>query len=460
MLWSRGKSLPEAFELGQASACDRRFTTGTHRDRATYACARVLTSVNAPRIQPRERAACFRDSIMKILHYMPSFRLTRGGPVRAVIDLAAGLCSRGHEVTLLTCEVGDLPSGWVKSTGATGSSGTVDPTSLTPTVVEIPQEGIGNEPINKKHAAEMQACVRACDVLHVHGVWNFSNVQMARLARANSKPYLVSLRGMLDDWSMEQKALKKRIFHLLIYKKFLERAAAIHCTAQAELDQSKKWFPKGNGVVIANMLDLNPFRTPPGPDLARQKFPMLTNGRPNVLFLSRLHYKKGVEVLVQAAAMLRDQSFEVNCIFAGTGDADYAARMQELVTELQLDDRVFFVGHVAGPLKISLYQAADLFALPTSQENFGFVFPEALASGTPIITTKGVDIWGELQGGGAASIVDRTPGAFASEIRAILTDRVRFSAMQVAAKPFVFKEYDEGLLMDQFESLYRATVAR
>jgi glycosyltransferase involved in cell wall biosynthesis len=384
---------------------------------------------------------------MRVLHYIPSFRLTRGGPVRAVIDLADGLAKRGHQVTLLTCDRGDSPAAWDGSNLAL------------PAVIEVSQPDIHNEPIAAAHAPTMRRVVQECDILHVHGVWNYSNVQMVKLARQAGKPYVVSLRGMLDDWSMDQKALKKRLFHFLIYRGLLERAAAVHCTAQAELDQSRKWFPRGHGVVIANMLDLNPFRSPPGPELARQKFEPLRNGRPNVLFLSRLHYKKGVEVLIQAAAKLRELGLEANFIFAGTGDADYSSRMHELSDELGLENNVFFVGHVAGALKISLYQACDLFALPTSQENFGFVFPEALASGTPVITTKGVDIWGELLAGGGSAIVDRTPEAFAAEIKAILTDPSRLARMRAAAKPFVFAEYDETRLMDQFERLYHDAVA-
>ena len=145
-----------------------------------------------------------------------------------------------------------------------------------------------------------------------------------------------------------------------------------------------------------------------------------------------------------------------NFILAGTGEADYTAKVKQLVEARGLSDQCTFVGHVSGALKVSLYQACDLFALPTSQENFGFVFPEALASGTPVITTKGVDIWGELLAGGGSSIVDRTPEAFATEIKAILADPTRLAAMRAAAKPFVFSEYDENRLMDRFIGLYES----
>lgn len=379
---------------------------------------------------------------MNILHYLPSFRLQRGGPVRAVLDLASGLVRRGHRVTLLTCDYGDIPKAWAEGSAAH------------PRVVEVSQPEIVNGPIASVHRAVLKAEVNASNVVHVHGVWNYSNVQMANLARAAGKPYLVSLRGMLDDWSMEQKALKKRVFHFLIYKALLERAAAVHCTAQAELNQSKKWFPRGRGVVIANLLDLQPFRTPPGPGLARERFAVLTNGRKNVLFLSRLHYKKGVEVLIAAAGLLNGRGIKYNFILAGDGEEGYVRELKANAVAMGVQDDIHFVGHVAGDLKISLYQAADIFALPTSQENFGFVFPEALASGTPVITTKGVDIWGELKSGGGASIVDRTAEAFATEIEAILTDDQRMEKMRAAARPFVFTEYDENRLMDMFEEMY------
>lgn len=385
---------------------------------------------------------------MQVLHYLSSFSLARGGPVRAVLDLADGFSQRGHRVALLTCDRGDAPASWF------GQHASL------PRVIDLRQDRIGNGPIGFTHRHVLRNEIEACDLLHLHGVWSYSNIQMARLARRCDKPYIVSPRGMLDDWSMEQKWLKKRFFHAIIYRRVLEDAAAIHCTAQAELEQSRKWFPRARGVVIPNLLDLRPFRAPPGPERARAAFPAIRERRPTILFLSRLHYKKGAEILIGAVRILRETGFNCNLMLAGTGERAYVDQLKALVGDLQLDDRVHFLGHVAGDLKISLYQAADIFALPTSQENFGFVFPEALASGTPIITTRGVDIWGELLAGGACSIVDRTPEAFALEIRAIFTDSNRFVQMQAASKPFVFKAYNEVNLLDAFETLYCECMAR
>ncbi|MFZ4575223.1 MAG: glycosyltransferase, partial [Phycisphaerales bacterium] len=292
------------------------------------------------------------------------------------------------------------------------------------------------------------------DVAHVHGMWKTDNLQLAAQSRAMKKPYFISLRGMLDDWSMEQKAGRKKVFLALGGRSHLEHAAAVHCTAQAEFDQAKKWFPGGRGVVIPNLLDLNPYRNPPGPDQARAKFEILRRNQPSILFLSRVHYKKGVEILIRAAGELKRRGVECVFAIAGTGDAGYVAQMQRLTIELHVDDRIEFTGHVGGALKVSLYQACDLFALPTSQENFGFVFPEALASGTPVITTKGVDIWPELIESGASSIVEGTETAFANEIQRLIENPDLRAEMSAKGKPYVMRTFDEQALIERYEKLY------
>jgi len=388
---------------------------------------------------------------MRITHYLESLDTKVGGPVRATLDLTSALAARGHEVVYVTKDDTSAP---ILSKGLLSDArpGRV-------VVVQIlPGNGLilGSGPA--WHACR-EAIARS-DAVHVHGIWKLENVALCREASRNRVPYFVSLRGMLDDWSVAQKPLKKRLFHAAVGRRHLELAAAVHCTAQGELDQSGKWFPGGRGVVIPNLLDLDPFRSPPGTGRAQRAFPVLTNGRPSVLFLSRIHYKKGVDVLIDAAAILKSRGVPCNMIIAGTGDDGYVAEMKARAAGARLADDVVFVGHLDGDAKLSLYQACQLFALPTSQENFGFVFPEALASGTPVITTKGVDIWPELLSSGAASIVDRTPGAFADEIQRLLGDETARLGMAEKARPYVFRAFDENALLDQYEAMYSAGVAR
>ena len=358
-----------------------------------------------------------------------------------VLDLCATLAERGHRVTLLTSDSADVPPGWL----AAGTG--------TPKVITL--EGPGRfAPLLPRAATKRAAeALAACDVLHLHGAWEPANLQFARLARRIKLPYVVTVHGMLDDWSMAQRPLKKKAFLALAGRRFFERAAAVQCTAKAELDQAAKHLGAARHVVIPCLVDLAPFHTLPGPSLAHAAFPDSRTDRPKVLFLSRLHPKKGIEVLINAAAVLRQRAMPVRVLVAGSGEAAYEAQLHELVRRQGLQDDVKFLGLVKGVEKVSLYQAADIFALPTSQENFGLVLPEAMACRTPVITTRGVDIWQEIQAAGA-TIVDANATAFADAIDGILRDTMRRNEIGEHGRRWVFDTLGPNTLLPRYEALY------
>ncbi|HRJ49476.1 MAG TPA: glycosyltransferase, partial [Phycisphaerales bacterium] len=388
---------------------------------------------------------------MKILHYIEELNLKSGGPVRAVLDLSRLTCEAGHRVTVLSPDVSDSPPEWLLPP----SRG-----ERRPHVVRVPAfSGRGNlfpfgvvERIREEHIVKH-------DVLHVHGMWAPSNVQLTGAANRAGVPYIVSLRGMLDDWPMSQRTLKKRLFLLIAGRRMLHRAAFVHCTAEGEHQQSRRWFPKGRGRVIPNLLDLGPFRDAPGPDLARRTFEGLDRGELAVLFLSRVHYKKGVEHFLRAAGILRDRGVACRWYIAGDGEPGYMKSLRDLCASLGLDDRVHFLGMVKGREKISLFQASDLFLLPTSQENFGFAIVEAMAAGVPVVTTKGVDLWPELQSCGGAEIVEQDAGPIADTVARLLADRAARRRMGEQARAWVFENLEERAVIGQFVSAYADAVS-
>jgi glycosyltransferase involved in cell wall biosynthesis len=378
---------------------------------------------------------------MRITHFLDRLTFETGGPARAVIDLCGALARRGHDVTLLTFDDRDVPEAWKRS----GAS---------PRAVRIPEPGSFGLLTPEGKAIADQA-IRGADALHIHGVWEPVKAALGALARQAAVPYVISLRGMLDDWSMQQRGLKKRTYLALSGRRFLENAAFVHCTAGAELEQAKKWFPRGRGLVIPNLLDLAPYVSLPGPELARSRFPALTQGRPTALFLSRIHYKKGIELLLQAGALLRRDGLDCNILIAGSGEEGYVASLRRLAEELGPRDRASFLGMVVGNDKLSLYQAVDAFVLPTSQENFGFVIYESLACGTPVVTTKGVDPWPELEAGAGAAIVDAKAEAVAAGMRGLLTDPAVRQKTGERGREWVFRTLDPEILLGQFDDMYR-----
>lgn len=381
---------------------------------------------------------------LRILHYLPVFRYEQGGPIRAVTDLSQAFLRLGHDVTVATSDATDWPAEWLDAPAG----------SKVVRLLKLPEPAMPGGFFSPPQLKEIEPLLDGFDVLHLHLVWVSSNAQLAALARARNMPYVVSLRGTLDDWSMSRGTIKKRVFLALTGRDMLEKAATVHCTARLESEQSFKWFPRGNATVIPNLMDLEPFRKLPGPELARQKFGIPDDGTPLLLFLSRIQEKKGVEVLLRAAKILRERGVRFRLAIAGTGAQEYVERNRALKRDLQLQESVMFVGHVGGQEKYSLYEAADLFVLPTSQENFGFVFFESLAAGTPVVTTPLVDTAEDLVASGGAVLAEQNPEAFADAIARLLADPLTLAQMSKRGREWTFRELDPVRIVREFERMY------
>jgi len=384
---------------------------------------------------------------LNIVHFLPEIRLADGGVVRAVLDWCAVFAARGHRVTLLAWNGQDVPGDWSA------------PNSSTPSVVLLPAptKAMGRLGDDALHRAD--AAMASADVLHLHTPWFESNRQLAELAARHGLPYLVSIHGMLDDWSMAQKSLKKRLYLALVGRRFLNRAARVHCTAEAELAQARKWFDNSNTAVLPYLVDLTPFETLPGPAAALASLPPAMRHLPKLLFLSRLHEKKGVDVLLRAAARLRDEGRTFALIIAGTGEPAYERSLKELAAQLRLSEIVHFTGLVTGTSKLSLYQAADVFVLPTQQENFGLVLIESLACGTPIVTTRGTDIWQELEQAGGV-IAEPAAESIATAIARLLDDPAEQARRGERGRQWTFQTLAVAPLAERYEALYRQIAVR
>lgn len=375
---------------------------------------------------------------MKILHYLPRISIAEGGVTRAVLDMTAALAQIGEDVALLTYSDEDVPSEWASQDNAPRVE-----------VLDAPAGMAGL--FTRNQMAQIAPRLAGADVVHLHAPWTLSNRQFASACRASGTPYVLSVHGMLDDWSMSQRRLKKKLYLALGGRAMLEQAAAVHCTAAFEQEQAEKWFPNGRGVTIPLVFDVEPFAG----DIDTTKSPGPAKGdRPRLLFLSRVHEKKGLDRLLRAAAILAMNGQPTDVLIAGTGEPAYEREMQELAKQLGLAEHAHFLGLVTGEAKTALYASADLFVLPTSQENFGFVCPEALACGTPVVTTKGVDIWPELQDSGGAEIAENTPEGVAAVVGALLNHPERITEMGRRGREWVHGRFAGDRVARDYQALY------
>ena len=382
------------------------------------------------------------------IHFVTEVRLELGGVVQAVVDLCQAIAARGHNVTLVTCDATDVPTHWKDDPGNW------------PRVVEISNSILTKRLVSRQGVQTFDDLLDGVHLAHLHTPWEPSNFQLARLLQKKGIPYIVTVHGLLDDWSMEQKSLKKRAFLSAGGRWLFEHATTVHLTAEAERDQASQWVPIDDRAAIqCYALDLTSYDPLPGPEPALQAYPCIDVEKKKLLFLSRLHPKKGVELLLEAGAILRDDGLPIQLLIAGPGDEPYVAELKALVSKLGLDDDTEFLGMVRGVEKRSLFQLSDVFVLPTHQENFGLVIAEAMACGTPVVTTRGTDIWREIERGGAR-IADISSESLADALRGLLSDDKSREQIGQQGLQFVRKWLDRNNVVSGYERIYHQTIEK
>ena len=219
------------------------------------------------------------------------------------------------------------------------------------------------------------------NILHGHGIWQFSIHLMTKIANRKHIPYLISPRGMLEPWALNTHSFKKKSALWLYQYNDLANATCIHATSQMEADAIRKLGFKNPIAIIPNGIDLDEF--PLFVKIPKEE-------KRTVLFLSRIHIKKGIELLIKAWPNIDinvRQKWQVNII--GNGPANYIALLNKEIESKGLENEIRILGPQFGKDKLKSFQQADLFVLPTYSENFGIVVAEAMACGLPVITTKG-----------------------------------------------------------------------
>ncbi len=226
----------------------------------------------------------------------------------------------------------------------------------------------------------------ASDLCLYHaGIWDPLNHHIAALGCRRQIPVIASPRSMLDPWALEYRRWKKWLAWRFYARRDLQRAACVHVTAELEAGYVRQAGYRGPVIVVPNGIDF-PTTWPERP--ARP-----ANAPKRILFLSRLHPKKGLPDLIQAFAQVNDRNWEL--IIAGNDEAGYINTCRAQAATQPNGDRIRFVGAIDDTAKWPLYASADLFVLPSYSENFGLVIGEALAAGTPVITTTATP-WDDL----------------------------------------------------------------
>jgi len=223
--------------------------------------------------------------------------------------------------------------------------------------------------------------LKQVEIVHNNGIWTRFSYTVMRNSFRNRIKTIQSVHGMLEPWSLSQGKFKKKLALFVYQKKILENADLIHASTLDEVGAIRATGIKNKIAVIPNGIDIqSPLK--------------INNKKPyKLLFLSRIHRKKGIELLLEALSCFR---YKFELVIAGSGDSIYIAKLKKDVERLGLTGMVSFVGYVSGKKKEDLFISSDFFVLPTYSENFGNVIAEALKYGKPVITTNKTP-WSEVE---------------------------------------------------------------
>jgi len=289
---------------------------------------------------------------LRLVIFIPSVTLKSGGPTRSVLGLAEAISNLCHDVYLVYHEHKDN----LVFNDQIGSVTTIELKSW-----------------SHFHGPH----IKDTTILHANGVWTKCSYYLGRYSSISKIPLINTPRGMLEPWAMNHKKWKKRLAWWLYQRRILQRCAGLHATAESEAANLRALGLKAPIAVIPNGI------TFPDEALAANR----TYGTRRLLFLSRIHAKKGVVELVEAWARVRRAGWQL--VIAGPDEGGHLAEVQARARKLGVEEELSFPGPLSDEEKWAVYTDADVFVLPTYSENFGIVVPEALACGTPVVTTHG-----------------------------------------------------------------------
>ena len=305
---------------------------------------------------------------MKIIHVINSIDISTGGPARSVTHLINKVIKKSTNIIFLL-------------TNKTKDPIITDFTNKNKSIFFLNRTRDLIKTLDKLNDQKI-------DLFHGHGIWQLLVHKMARFARKNNIPYIITPRGMLEPWSLGQKKIKKLFAMFLYQRRNLDNSKCIHATCEMEAINLRKLGFKNPIAIIPNGINLDEFPN---------SYPQKETRKKKILFLSRIHIKKGIENLIDAWKLIDPEvrkNWKIEIV--GNGDYKYIKSLKEKIFLEKIGHQIEIKKPVFGKAKVNLFREANLFVLPTFSENFGIVIAEALASFTPVITTKGAP-WEDLK---------------------------------------------------------------
>jgi glycosyltransferase involved in cell wall biosynthesis len=393
----------------------------------------AMEALLAIRSSARQKLVSCGAVFMRILQCITGIPSSSGGTSRAVIEMcrAIGEADQAVHVDIATTDF-ELTDDWHQHVLSRLPSST--------NLYVFPESRWLDRGWSLPMARWLWKSAAGYDLLHIHTLFQSTSSVSAWIARRHDIPYIVQPHGTLSPYTFaNRKQLLKRVYFRFIDRATIRGAAAVHFTAPQEAAKAARL-----GFTTPCEVVSLPFSAS-RPDTA------LPVAGQDVLFLSRLHPKKGLDLLLSAFAQVVAAEPAARLVIAGSGDPAYEASLRNATNRLGLAKAVTFRGFVEGAQKHELLNSAAVFVLPSHEENFGVAVVEALASQVPVVITRGVDLWPDVMRYESGVVVDTNPAELAQAMLFVLRDpalrrRMAANASRQVRELYAYREVGTGLL--------------
>lgn len=386
---------------------------------------------------------------MRILHAIANLSAETGGPPKACLGMAQGMARRGHDVAIYTTNYDGATDAEVPLDRPVDEGG-----------VAVHYHQVQPPRFWKRSASLGRALDRAvpgCDLVHIHSLYLYHDWAAAAACRRSGVPYLIMPHGSLDPYIWHRHRTRKRVMELLFQNRDLAGAAAIHYTSDDERRLARPFARNDRAIVVGNGVDLDEFATLPPPGRFRALHPE-TGDRPIVLFLGRLNFKKGLDLLAPAFGRVLASGRDAHLVLAGPPE-DMAEKTKGWLAQSGALDRTTFTGMIDGEERLAALADAAMFVLPSYSENFGIAVVEAGACGLPVVISDAVNIWPDVQAADAGLVSRCDVDAVAANIVALLDDPARARRMGENGRRLAAEKFSWDGISAELEAAYGRVLA-
>jgi len=389
---------------------------------------------------------------MRVLHASPYFApaFVYGGPPRSVLGLCRALQAAGADVSVVT-------------TTANGDSELPEDATGTASYNGVPVSYVRRSfPKRAFRAPGLPALLsarfaRGVDLVHIHGCWNAFGWSVARECRRAGIPYVLSPRGMLDPWSFARGRARKWVSYRAFEQPSILSARFVHATSADEATVIEGLGLGRPVVTIPNGIEDESAAVRGRAGEFRSRFAIQADAF-TVLFLGRLHPKKGIELLIDAFRPVAQAFSRAQLVIAGSGDPSYVAKLRAAAADLMADRRISFTGHLVGDDRALALAGADAFALTSYSENFGLGVGEAMAAGLPVVVTRACP-WPMIEEWRAGWWVQPTVDAIAAALTDLMSHPEASRATGERGRAAVLKAFDWSRIGHDMLNAYASAVA-